>query len=130
MGLFGFLKKKDEGRDSAGPATRLRTGEPSRLGLDSEAERARQREIARATAAKIDAIESAMAHDIFNEPEPAWGTGVRRAARTSAQIAAEAQAAADGDTLPMMELATTELLADAASPARRRRRARQRARGR
>jgi len=117
MGLFGFLKKKDEGRDSAGPATRLRTGEPSRLGLDSEAERARQREIARATKAKIDAIESAMAHDIFNEPEPAWGTGVRRPARTSAQIAAEAQAAANGDTLPMMELATTELLADAASPA-------------
>lgn len=117
MGLFGFLKKKDEGRDSAGPATRLRMGEPSRLGLDSEAERARQREIARATKAKIDAIESAMANDIFNEPEPAWGTGVRRPARTSAQIAAEAQAAANGDTLPMMELATTELLADATSPA-------------
>jgi ABC-type transporter Mla MlaB component len=115
MGLFGFLKKKDGGRDSAGPATRLRTGEPSRLGLDTEAERARQREIARATAAKIDAIESAMANDIFNEPEPAWGTGVRRAVRTSAQIAAAAAAAAgadDGSTLPMVELATTELLAD------------------
>jgi ABC-type transporter Mla MlaB component len=113
MGLFGFLKKKEGGRDSVGPATRLRTGEPSRLGLDTEADRARQREIARATAAKIDAIESAMAHDIFNEPEPAWGTGVRRAVRTSAQIAAEAAAASDGSTLPMLELATTELLADA-----------------
>ncbi len=110
MGLFGFLKKKDPLRDnSAGPATRLRMGEPSRL--DTEAERARQREIARATTAKIDAIESAMAHDIFNEPEPAWGAGVRRA-RTSAQVAA-ANADSAGDTLPMIELATTELLADA-----------------
>lgn len=111
MGLFGFLKKKDQGRDSgAGPATRLRMGEPSRL--DTEAERARQREIARATTAKIDAIESAMAQDIFNEPEPAWGAGVRRA-RTSAQVAAANADAAGADTLPMIELATTELLADA-----------------
>ncbi|MFL6706906.1 MAG: STAS domain-containing protein [Massilia sp.] len=119
MGLFDFLKKKDDGRDSAGPATRLRTGEPSRLGPNTEAERARQRELAKATKAKIDAIESAMANDIFNEPEPTWGAGVRRPARTSAQIAADAAAAAagNGDTLPMMELATTELLADAGSPA-------------
>jgi ABC-type transporter Mla MlaB component len=106
MGLFGFLKKKDVGREnSAGPPTRLRMGEPSRL--DTEAERARQRELARETTAKIDAIESAMANDIFNEPEPVWGTA-RRPARTSAQVAADAAA---GDTLPM-ELATTELLAD------------------
>lgn len=117
MGLFDFLKKKDDGRDSAGPATRLRAGEPSRLGPHTEAERAKQREIARATKAKIDAIESAMANDIFNEPEPAWGAGVRRPARTSAQIAADAAAATSGDTLPMMELATTELLADNTSPA-------------
>ncbi|MDB5962167.1 MAG: hypothetical protein JWP59_3461 [Massilia sp.] len=110
MGLFDFLKKKEPGRDSAGPPTRLRMGEPSRL--DTEAERARQREIARATTAKIDAIESAMAHDIFNEPEPAWGAGVRRPARTSAQIARDATTAAGADTLPMAELATTELLAD------------------
>ena len=118
MGLFGFLKKKDAPRDtSAGPSTRLRMGEPSRL--DTEAERARQREIARATTAKIDAIESAMANDIFNEPEPAWGSGVRRPARTSAQIAQEAAAAAGtaGDTLPMLELATTELLSDNAPAA-------------
>ncbi|WP_426195438.1 STAS domain-containing protein [Massilia sp. DWR3-1-1] len=106
MGLFGFLKKKERARETgAGPATR--TGEPSRL--DTEAERARQREIARATTAKIDAIESAMAHDIFNEPEPAWGASLRRPARTSAQLAADAGA---GATLPMLELATTELLSD------------------
>ena len=112
MALFGFLKKKEPARDSGGPATRLRMGEPSRL--DTEAERARQREIARATTAKIDAIESAMAHDIFNEPEPAWGAGARRAVRTSAQIAADAASPTGADTLPMMELATTELLADQA----------------
>jgi ABC-type transporter Mla MlaB component len=81
--------------------------------MDTEADRARQREIARATAAKIDAIESAMAFDIFNEPEPAWGSQARRPARTNAQIAADAEA---GDTLPVLELATTELLADDIAP--------------
>jgi anti-anti-sigma regulatory factor len=108
VGIFSFLKKKDGQPDSAGPDTRLRSGEPSRLSLDNEAERARQREIARATTAKIDAIESAMAFDIFNEPEPAWGSQTRRPVRTEAQIAADTST----DTLPLLELATTELLAD------------------
>jgi ABC-type transporter Mla MlaB component len=113
LGIFSFLKKKNGQPDeAAGPATRLRAGEPSRLG-DADAERARQREIARATAAKIDAIESAMAHDIFNEPEPAWGSPARRPARTNAQIANDARGPA---TLPELELATTELLADEAPP--------------
>ncbi len=114
MGLFSFLRKK-EAQPDPGPATRLRSGEPSRLGVDADAERARQREIARATTAKIDAIESAMAFDIFNEPEPAWGSVPRRPARTEAQIAAAAAdrvQAANADTLAMLELATTELLAD------------------
>jgi ABC-type transporter Mla MlaB component len=110
LGIFSFLKKKNGPLDG-GPDSRLRAGAPSRL-MDSEAERARQREVARATAAKIDAIESAMAFDIFNEPEPAWGSQQRRP-RTNAQIAAEAQA---GDTLPVLELATTELLADEVPP--------------
>ncbi len=112
MGIFSIFKKKTEDGDAAAPDSRLRAGEPSRL--MSDAERARQREIARATAAKIDAIESAMANDIFNTPEPAWGSGPRRP-RTNAQLAAEN----DGDpgTLPMLELATTELLADDEVPA-------------
>lgn len=108
MGLFSIFKgKKDkqpEGSDTA-PESRLR-GEPSRLIVDGDAERARQREIARATAAKIDAIESAMADDIFNTPEPAWGSG-RRGRPGSKQRSED-----DGDTLPMLELATTELLSD------------------
>jgi ABC-type transporter Mla MlaB component len=117
LGIFDFLKKKNGQPDESGSAapavdSRLRAGVPSRL-ADSEAERARQREIARATAAKIDAIESAMAFDIFNEPEPAWGSQARRPARTNAQIAADAQGA---DTLPALELATTELLADEGTP--------------
>jgi anti-anti-sigma regulatory factor len=114
LGIFSFLKKKNGQPDgAAGPDTRLRSGEPTRPRLDADAERARQREIARATAAKIDAIESAMAFDIFNEPEPAWGSPARRPARTNAQIAADANGS---HTLPILELATTELLADEGTP--------------
>lgn len=71
MGLFSLFKK-------AGALPPLTDDEQARLAANSEAERqqlaARQREIARATAMKIDAIESAMAADIFNQPEPAWGS--------------------------------------------------------
>jgi len=82
VGLFSFLKKKSDAppaaaearpRPRAGttnPATVL--GSPStRMPLDTEAERERQREIARATAAKIDEIELEMASDIFDDE--AWG---------------------------------------------------------
>jgi ABC-type transporter Mla MlaB component len=118
LGIFSFLRKKvapPDGAEAIPP--RLRSGAPSRLGLGAglnpEADRARQREIARATAAKIDAIESAMAFDIFNEPEPAWGSNARAMGRTTARTDAQAAAHARGpDTLPALELATTELLAD------------------
>ncbi|RJG14717.1 STAS domain-containing protein [Massilia cavernae] len=108
MGIFDRFKRKTGqpgGAFEDPPDTRLRAGEPSRM--DSDAERARLREIARATAAKIDAIESAMANDIFNTPEPAWGSGPRRPRTTFQQESASQQA-----TLPMLEVATTELLAD------------------
>ncbi|HEU4777345.1 MAG TPA: STAS domain-containing protein [Telluria sp.] len=106
MGIFSIFKGKNKQPDSADapPEARLR-GEPSRLIIDGDAERARQREIARATAAKIDAIESAMADDIFNTPEPAWGSGAKRGR-------AGARPEDEGDTLPMLEMATTELLSD------------------
>ena len=106
MGIFSIFKKKAADVEIDGLESRLRLGEPSRMMSDEE--RARQREIARATAAKIDAIESAMANDIFNTPEPAWGSGPRRP-RTNAQQQEELESAG---TLPMLELATTELLAD------------------
>lgn len=83
MGLFSFLKRKndDAGAGFPMPETRLRAGEPSRL--ETEAERERQRKIARATAAKIDEIELEMASSIFND-EPDWGSGARRPAVTAA----------------------------------------------
>ncbi len=101
MGIFSIFKRKNEGPETP-DETRQRVGEAARQAQDTEAERARQREIARATAAKIDAIEEAMADDIFNTPEPAWG-----ARRNRPVVAAVSEA-----TQPMLELATTELLAD------------------
>jgi ABC-type transporter Mla MlaB component len=72
VGLFSFLSRKNDVPDSP-VNTVVRSGESSRLnGAASEAERARQREISRATAAKIDAIELEMTSDIFNQPEPSW----------------------------------------------------------
>ena len=74
VGLFSFLKKKNDAVPEA-PGTRLRAGEPSRLSAD--AERERQRGIARATAAKIDAIELAMTTDLFDDLDAGWGSGPR-----------------------------------------------------
>jgi anti-anti-sigma regulatory factor len=105
VGIFSIFKRKPQ---PAAPAEAPVRAEPTRTPPAPDTERARQREIARATAAKIDAIESAMAFDIFNEPEPAWGSAVRRAPRTNAQIRSEANPA----TLPMAELSTTAMLAD------------------
>jgi anti-anti-sigma regulatory factor len=135
VGIFSIFKRKNEKPGEATPATTARPGradatragarpdaasarnkrpsDPPRPAAETEAERARQREIARATAMKIDAIESAMTFDIFNTPEPAWGSGPKRGARP-----------AKGETgphptLPVLELATTELLGeeDLAEPA-------------
>jgi hypothetical protein len=74
VGLFSFLKRKNE--PAPAPSGRARAADLPRQ--DSEADRARQREIARATAAKIDAIELEMASSIFNDSEPAWGSTARR----------------------------------------------------
>ena len=84
MGLFSFLKKKNETPAEA-PATRLRAGEPTRLSQD--AERERQRDIARATAAKIDAIELAMTTDLFDDPDSGWGSGHRPPAAAATPLA-------------------------------------------
>ncbi|PWF55142.1 STAS domain-containing protein [Massilia glaciei] len=109
MGIFSIFKgKKNEETEDPVVDARARGGESTRMG-DSDTERARQREIARATAAKIDAIESAMASDIFNTPEPAWGSGAKRTVRIGAKAVGDNT---PHPTLPMLELATTELLAD------------------
>ncbi|MFA9216387.1 MAG: hypothetical protein ACEQSK_04695, partial [Sphingomonadaceae bacterium] len=70
MGLFSMFKKAGAVRPVPQPAPEATT----RAAASAEAERQAvqlQRDLARATAMKIDAIESAMAFDIFNEPEPA-----------------------------------------------------------
>ncbi|MTV40386.1 STAS domain-containing protein [Duganella radicis] len=98
MGLFSLFKKAE----TLPPLT---DDEQARLAANSEAERqsqaARQREIARATAMKIDAIESAMAADIFNLPEPAWGS--QRPPRPPRPAA---------DAAELGDIPTTLLLAD------------------
>ncbi len=107
MGLFSIFKRKN-GQPEDTPAeresARARATEAARPIIDNEAERKRQRDIARATAMKIDAIESAMAFDIFNQPEPAWGSGPKKPPRSPNGEEGPSP------TLPMMELATTELL--------------------
>jgi hypothetical protein len=80
VGIFSFLKKKPE--PAATPAAPPRPEEP-RLSVD--ADRERQREIARATAAKIDAIELAMTTDFFDDAEARWGS-TRRAPAAAAAL--------------------------------------------
>ena len=115
MGLFSLFKKGKP--DAAAPDG---DDDAARLAANSEAQRAAansqlQRDIARATALKIDAIEAAMEADIFNTPEPAWGS---RPQRPGLSTAAAAQQAADGpDTLPLLDASTTQLLADDEVPA-------------
>ena len=76
MGLFSLFKKTNATPAELEP---LSAEEAARLAANSEAARqnsqALQRDIARATAMKIDAIESAMAFDIFNTPEFAQPNG-------------------------------------------------------
>ena len=111
MGLFSLFKKPDQARPDEAPDP-LSDDAAARLAANSETARqhqqARQREIARATAMKIDAIESAMAFDIFNEPEPAWGSQRQRQRPSRA-----GGAAGDGpDTEALADLPTTVLLRD------------------
>ncbi|MFC5460298.1 hypothetical protein [Massilia niabensis] len=106
MGFFSFLKKQNEAQ-AARPAARPRPEETSPPGSPqfTETERERQREIARATAAKIDAIELEMTTDMFADTEAAWGS----ARRAPAAAAAVVEAAAES------ELATLADLPDAAA---------------
>jgi ABC-type transporter Mla MlaB component len=75
VGLFSFLKKKNDAPEAQAGARPRDAAPTTRMRLDTEAERERQREIARATAAKIDEIELEMASDIFKDH--AWA-GDRR----------------------------------------------------
>lgn len=109
MGLFSFLKKKSDtpaDEELLVVDTRLRAGEPSRLA--SEAERERQRAIARATAAKIDEIELEMSSAIFDD-EPAWGSTARRpAAAAAAELAPGLDELPDAAAVPATAPAVEE----------------------
>jgi anti-anti-sigma regulatory factor len=118
VGLFSLFKKN--ARPAAGAAKALAEAEAdARLAADSEALRhnsqALQRDIARATAMKIDAIESAMELDIFAEAdaEPAW----RGRPRPAAGGANGCAGAGDGATLPLLDQHSTALLGGAELPA-------------
>ncbi len=108
MGLFSLFKK---GKDAANADSE---DAAARLAADSELQRQQahaklQRDIARATALKIDAIEAAMEADIFNDTEPAWTPPPRPRVP---------QAASDNPaTLPLLDGPTTLLLADDEMPA-------------
>lgn len=84
VGIFSFLKKKPE--PAATPVIPARAEAPARVPPDAERDRERQRDIARATAAKIDAIELAMTTDFFDDAEARWG-GTRRAPAAAAAAA-------------------------------------------
>ncbi|CAH0213919.1 hypothetical protein SRABI118_02052 [Massilia sp. Bi118] len=111
MGLFSFLKKKNDAPEArAGARPRPALADPvsvfaptTRMPLDTEAERERQREIARATAAKIDEIELEMANDIFDDH--AWA-GNRRAPAV----------AAGAPSAPLLDLNTADLLVEEGMP--------------
>ena len=112
MGLFSIFKKNDAARDS-GAADAPDTEALTRAAASSEAERLnaqRQRDLARATAMKIDAIESAMELDIFADSEPAWGS------RPTRPRPSPANPGADGATLPLLDEPTTQLLGDEELP--------------
>ncbi len=114
MGLFSLFRKDKPADDDAAYA---------RLAADSELQRDaaqrdplhiaqldRQRDIARATVLKIDAIEAAMAADMFDEP------AFRRPPRpASPAVIAAAPAAPSPALLP--DCAVTELLEDDDTPA-------------
>lgn len=111
MGLFSLFRKAD-------PLPPLTDDEQARLAANSEALRhsqaVRQRELARATALKIDAIESAMEADIFHHSEPAWGSQ-----RPSRDGNAGFGANAVANDIPTTLLLTDELplaAADASAP--------------
>ncbi len=120
MGIFSFFKKKDAEKAPADEQEALRKKrdeDAARLSTTTEMGRQnslQQREIARATALKIDAIESEMAFDIFNEPEPSWTRRPKRPPQITERREISDGRTIDGvgHTLPLLELVTTEIFKD------------------
>lgn len=105
MGIFSFLKKKNDATGDATegiahPATPA-VSAGTRPAPQTNAERERQREIARATAAKIDEIELEMASAIFDDD--AWDGG-RRSSGHGVQSPAAMPAMADADVPELTDI--------------------------
>jgi len=111
VGIFSFFKKKPD--PAALPTVPLHPDGAVRPSPEAEreAERARQRDIARATAAKIDAIELAMTTDFFDDAEARWG----HTRRAPAAAVASPSAAAPQDKAGDAALATLPDQPDAAA---------------
>jgi ABC-type transporter Mla MlaB component len=129
VGIFSFLKKK-EGPKAPAPEDKealrkkrdedaARLSPSTELRIESLRQNSQtQRDIARATALKIDAIESEMAFDIFDAPEPSWNSRPKRPTTATREEISDGrtQPGDTGNTLPLIELATTELLGDSSGP--------------
>ena len=118
MGLFSLFNKNRSGTAAetadaadAAPSARARARTPVEINTEAQL---RQREVARATAQKIDAIEAAMTLDIFNSPEPAWNSGPKRAPRPAPSGMSTVIPETIGvmPTLAMLDAHTTELLGE------------------
>ncbi len=110
MGLFSiFTKKSDDEPEPGDLPLRRPDATSTRLPRDIEAERARQREIARATAAKIDAIEYAMTFEIFNGADTTMAGANGSAAKPQAAVPGTAAPAMGAS--PATRLATPTTLA-------------------
>jgi ABC-type transporter Mla MlaB component len=106
VGIFSLFKKSTQPGSQAAQTTRQREGEDG-AHAKRLANQSRQREVARATAMKIDAIESAMAQDIFHTHEPAPGRELRHAPALAPDWEDDGP-----PTLPMLDQQQTELLID------------------
>jgi ABC-type transporter Mla MlaB component len=113
VGLFSLFKKgkPDAVEDDDDAAARLAANSET---LRHSAHSQLQRDIARATALKIDAIEAAMEADIFADSIAPWGSRPQRPARPPADHCAPT---GNPDTLALLDAPTTELLADDGAPA-------------
>ena len=121
MGLFSIFKKKDSQKASTPndkETARKREEDKARLSASTESRpnAQAQREIARATALKIDAIESEMEFDIFNAPEPSWRSKRPPTPEESKHIEISDGRNTDHvefkDTLPLITESSTEFMLD------------------
>lgn len=120
MGIFSFLGKKDSQPDTpeSGKDTLRRKREAAPSPIDANRTSARnsqQRDVARATAKKIDAIESEMTSELTRTPQtagtrPGHGALQRPAAAVSAQASEPHSGKTTASALPTLDITTDFLM--------------------